>query len=333
MRTKRVSRRVFLQAGASLILGAGLATPMAGRAQPAPLFTRTLRLIVPNPPGGLADTIARHLAQGLSSRVGQQVVVENRPGGNGSTAAVAMAAARADPHVLLVTDSSMFSVNPLIYKTISYDAKKDFLPVSVVAQAPLFLAANRNVSADNLQALVALMRSKPGKLTYGSSGIGSTHHLTMEAFKGALGLDLLHVPFKGTGESVPALIGGQIDLVFSALPSLSGYVKKGAVKLLAVNSLGRSSFAPEIPAISELVPGFDFAPGMGVWASAGTPPEAIQRLSQEIAMVARSSEFAQAVQVLAINPLGSTPEEYAKILSEDIVRSIAAIRAANIRPE
>lgn len=306
---------------------------MVGRTQSAPLLTKPLRLIVPNPPGGLADTIARHLAQHLSSRVGQQVVVENRPGGNGSTAAATMAAARGDPHVLLVTDSSMFTVNPIIYRTITYDAKKDFLPVSVVAQAPIFLAVNKDVPADSLQALVALVRSRPGRLTYGSSGIGSTHHLTMEAFKGALGLDLLHVPFKGTGESVPALIGGQIDLVLSALPSLSGYVKKGQVKLLAVNSLRRSSFAPEIPAMSEMVPGFDFAPSMGVWASAGTPAEAIQRLSQEIAVVARSSEFAQAVQVLAINPVGSTPEEYARILSEDNERSIAAVRAANIKPD
>lgn len=307
--------------------------PMAGRTQQAPFLTRPLRLIVPNPPGGLADTVARHLAQGLSSRLGQQVVVENRPGGNGSTAAVAMAGARGDPHVLLVTDSSMFTVNPIIYKTITYDARKDFLPVSVVAQAPLFLAANRNVSVDSLPALVALVRSRPGKLTYGSSGIGSTHHLTMEAFKAALGLDLLHVPFKGTGESVPALIGGQIDLVLSALPSLSGYVKKREVKLLAVNSLRRSGFAPEIPAMSEMVPGFDYAPSMGVWASAGTPAEAIRRLSREIAAAARSSEFAQAVQVLAINPVGSTPEEYANILREDTERSIAAVRAANVSPE
>ena len=205
MQPERASRRVFLRAGASLVLGAGLAMPRAGRAQPAALFARPLRFIVPNPPGGLADTVARHLAQALSSRVGQQVVVENRPGGNGSSAAVAMAGARGDPHVLLVTDSSMFSVNPILYKTIAYDAKRDFRPVSAVAQAPLFLAANRGVPADSLQALIALLRSRPVRYTYGSSGIGSTHHLTMEAFKNALGLDVLHVPFKGSGESVPAI--------------------------------------------------------------------------------------------------------------------------------
>jgi tripartite-type tricarboxylate transporter receptor subunit TctC len=178
---------------------------------------------VPYAAGGLPDTVARIFAQRLGDKLGQAVVVDNRPGANGVVAAQALATAPKDGYTFLVTDGSMFSINPAIYKNLGYDYKRDFMPVSLAARAPLYLAVNPKVPANTLQEFIALAKAKPGTLNYGSSGIGSTHHLTMEAMKAALGLQITHVPFKGTGQSVPALIGGQVEVLFSALPSLVGF--------------------------------------------------------------------------------------------------------------
>jgi tripartite-type tricarboxylate transporter receptor subunit TctC len=182
---------------------------------------------VPYAAGGLPDTVARIFAQRLGDKLGQAVVVDNRPGANGVVAAQALATAPKDGYTFLVTDGSMFSINPAIYKSLGYDYKRDFMPVSLAARAPLYLAVHPKVPANTFQEFIALAKAKPGTLNYGSSGIGSTHHLTMEALKASLGLQITHVPFKGTGQSVPALIGGQVEVLFSALPSLVGFVKGG----------------------------------------------------------------------------------------------------------
>ena len=227
-------RRNFLFAAA--LLGTGtLVLPVLAGAQAA-YPNRAIRFVVPYAAGGLPDTVARVFAQRLGDKLGQAVVVDNRPGANGVVAAQALATAPKDGYTFLVTDGSMFSINPAIYKNLGYDYKRDFMPVSLAARAPLYLAVNPKVPANTLQEFIALAKARPGTLNYGSSGIGSTHHLTMEAMKASLGLQLTHVPFKGTGQSVPALIGGQVDVLFSALPSLAGFVKAGQVKLIANNA-------------------------------------------------------------------------------------------------
>ncbi|MEO6016956.1 MAG: tripartite tricarboxylate transporter substrate binding protein [Polaromonas sp.] len=325
-------RRFFI---AATLLAAGTAVlPLSALSQsPAAYPNRPIRFVVPYSAGGLPDTVARIFAQRLGDRLGQAVVVDNKPGANGVVAAQSLASSPKDGYTFLVTDGSMFSINPAIYKNLGYDYKKDFMPVSLAARAPLYMAVNPKVPANTLQEFIALAKAKPGTLNYGSSGVGSTHHLTMEAMKAALGLQITHVPFKGTGQSVPALIGAQVDVLFSALPSLAGFVKTGQVKLLANNAAQRSSQEPGVPAIAEIIPGFDFAPIVGVLAATGTPAGAIERISAEMAQIAKTPEVIQTLNNAGIEPIGSGPADYNKAILAENERLVKAIAAAGIKPE
>jgi tripartite-type tricarboxylate transporter receptor subunit TctC len=316
----------------SLLLAAALSLPAITFAQ-AGYPSKPIKFIVPYAAGGLPDTVARIFAQRLTERLGQSVVIDNKPGANGVVAAQALATSPADGYTFLVTDGSMFSINPAIYKNLSYEYKRDFLPVSLAARAPLYLAVHPKTGVNTLQEFVALAKSKPGTLNYGSSGIGSSHHLTMEAMKAALGLDIQHVPFKGSALSVPALIGGQVDVAFSALPSLAGFVKDNRVKLLGTNAAQRSAVAPNVPAIAEIVPGFDFAVIVGVLAATGTPAAAIERISAEIEKIAKTPETIQVLANAGIDAVGSGPAEYGRAVLAENERLAAAIKTAGIKGE
>ena len=322
-------RRSFMLAGAMLLAGL---LPQFAAAQAA-YPNRPIKFVVPYAAGGLPDTVARIYAQRLGDKLGQSVVVDNRPGANGVVAAQALATAPKDGYTFLVTDGSMFSINPAIYKNLGYDYKRDFVPVSLAARAPLYMAVHPKVPANTLQEFIALAKAKPGTLNYGSSGIGSTHHLTMEAMKAALGLQITHVPFKGTGQSVPALIGGQVEVLFSALPSLAGFVKSGQVRLLANNAAQRSTQEPNVPAIAEIIPGFDFAPIVGVLAATGTPASAIERISHEMALISKMPEVITTLNNAGIEPIGSSPADYGKAILGENERLAKAIVASGIKPE
>ncbi len=324
-------RRSLLLAAALLSVAA--ISGMNGAQAQADYPNKPIKFIVPYSAGGLPDTVARVIAQKLGDRLGQAVIVDNRPGANGVVAAVALTSAPADGYTFLVTDGSMFSINPRIYKNLSYDYKRDFMPVSLAARAPLFLAVNANVPVNTLQEFIDLAKAKPGMLNYGSSGIGSTHHLTMEAMKAALGINVQHIPFKGTGQSVPALIGGQVESLFSAMPSLSGFVKSGQVKLLATNGAQRSTQAPNVPSIAEIIPGFDFAVIIGVLAPTGTPTAIIERISNEIAKVAKMPEVIQTLNTAGTDPIGGSAAEYDKAVLSENARLAKAIVAAGIKAE
>ncbi len=322
--------RPTIIAAAFAALGAAFATS-AVHAQAYPV--KPVRMLVGYSPGGLPDTVARIVAQRLGDRWGQQVVVENRPSANAVVAADAVAKAAPDGYLLLVTDSSTTAINPFIYAKLPYQPK-DLLPVSLIARAPLFLAANDTIPVKTFQEFVALAKAQPGKLSYGSSGIGSTHHLAMESLKASLGLFIVHVPYRGTGQSVPALIAGQVPVVFSAYPSLASYVRAGQVKLLAVNSLERSKLAPDVPTIAELaIPGFDFAPTIGVLAPAGTPAEVVNKLSTDIAQVVRIPEVVQQMSNLGIEAVGGSAAEYAAQLKGDAERYQVAVKRSGARAE
>lgn len=327
-----MKQRRFLLLGTALAMAGAFALPMLAQAQGA-YPNRPIKFVVPYSAGGLPDTVARIFAQRLGDKLGQAVVVDNRPGANGVVAAQALATAPKDGYTFLVTDGSMFSINPAIYKNLTYDYKRDFMPVSLAARAPLYLAANVKVPVNSLQEFIALAKARPGTLNYGSSGIGSTHHLTMEAMKAALGLQITHVPFKGSGQSVPALIGGQVDVLFSALPSLSGFAKAGQAKLLASNAATRSSLEPNVPAIAEIIPGFDLAPIIGVLAATGTPASAIERISAEMAQIAKMPEVIETLHKAGIEPIGSGPADYHKAILAENERLAKTIPVAGIKPE
>ncbi|MGO4811400.1 Bug family tripartite tricarboxylate transporter substrate binding protein [Cupriavidus sp. 2MCAB6] len=316
-----------------LCLTAAAFAPTAALAGADSWPTKAIRLIVPYAPGGLPDTVARILSQQLTQRLGKPFVVENRPGANGVVAAQALKTSPADGYTFLVTDGSMMTINPAIYKDLSYEPKRDFVPVSLAARSPLFLAVNARVPANSLQSFIALAKSKPGQLNYGSSGIGSTHQLSMEALKASLKIDIRHIPFRGSGQSVPALIGDQVQVVFAALPSLSGFVKSGQVKILGTNSLQRSKLAPQIPAISEVVPGYDYAVTVGVLAAAGTPDAVVKQMADAIANAVKMPEVIAQLHVAGIEPVGGSSADYAKALGDETARYAEAIKMAQVVAE
>lgn len=296
-------------------------------------FSKPLRLIVPNAPGGLPDTVARVFALRLSERLGLAVLVDNKPGGNGVVAAQALATAANDGHTFLVTDGSMFSINPLIYKNLAYDARRDFAPVSLLARSSLYLAVHSKVPANSFAEFVALVKSKPGLMNYGSSGIGSTHHLSMESVKAALGLDIKHVPFRGSGQSVPALIGEQVDCLFSALPSLAGFAKTNQVRLLANNAGQRSALMPAVPSLAEVIPGFDFSVVIGASAQAHAPAAAIARFAAEAAAASSHPELLATLGTAGIDSVGGSAAEYALAIRAENERLAKAVAAAGLKPE
>jgi tripartite-type tricarboxylate transporter receptor subunit TctC len=300
---------------------------------PAGYPAKSIRFVVPYAPGGLPDTVARVIAQRLQDRIGQTVVVENKPGANGAVAAAAIAQGPADGYTFLVTDGSMFSINPKIYAKLDYNPSRDFIPVALIARAPLFLAAVPNLPASSLKDFIAYAKANPGKVNYGSSGIGSTHHLTMEAIKAEYKLDIVHVPFKGTGQSVPALVGGQVEVLWSAYPSLAGFVKDNRVKFLATNAARRSPLAPDTPAVAEMIAGFDFAPIVGILAPAGTPKGIVDKVAAEVVAVTKSPDTQKQLAGSGIEAVGGGSDEYAKAIADENARMGKAIEAAGIKPE
>lgn len=318
----------FLRLAASLALSLTLPATWA---QGFP--SKPVKLVVPYAPGGLPDVVARILAQKLQGPLGQPVVVENRPGASGASAASALAQAPADGHTLMLTNGSDFAIAPLLTKRLSYDPVKDFTPVSLVGTAPLYLAVNASVKANTIDELIALAKSKPGVLTYGSAGTGSIHHLTAEAMKEGLGISITHIPYRGSSASVPALIGGQVDMVFAAPPSLLGFVKTGQAKLLAINSAKRSEMAPSVPTLGEKIPGFDFTFNVVVVARTGTPPEAVHRLSAEIARIIKTPEVVASLRMAGIDPVGGTPEQLAAAMRKEGDRLTKAAKRANLQAE
>jgi tripartite-type tricarboxylate transporter receptor subunit TctC len=302
----------------------------AARAQTYP--SQPIHIYVQAAPGGLPDTVGRIVAQRLQKRLNATIVVENRPGANGGVAAASLLQQPADGYTFLVTDGSVVSINPVLNSRISYNPN-DLLPVVMLARAPLFLAAHPQVPVKNMQEFIAYARANPGKLNYGSSGVGSTHHLSMEAIKAALKLEMTHVPFKGTGESVPALLGGHVDVLFSAFPSLSGAIATHKVTLLATNGAQRSPQAPDAPPISDYIPGFDFAPVIGLFARAGTPQAIVDKFAAVAVATVKEPEIVKALAVTGVEVAGGGPAEYAASLKAEVARVAETVRIAGIHPQ
>ncbi len=291
---------------------------------------RPITFVVPYSPGGLPDTVARVVADGLSKSLKQSVVVENKPGANGVVAANTIKTSPADGYTFLVTDGSMISINPHIYKNLSYDPFKDFVPVSLIATSPLFLAVHSSLNITTLQQFIDLVKANPDKYSYGSSGIGSTHHLAMEALKADLGLEMTHVPYRGSSQSIPALVGNQVQFAFAALPSLKGFVEQGKVKILASNALERNELAKDIPTISEVIPGYDFAVSVGILARVGTPDAAVQKISAAVTELSKTPEFKQSMGTLGIVAVGGDAKTYGANTREESNRYVKAIEHAKI---
>jgi tripartite-type tricarboxylate transporter receptor subunit TctC len=307
------------------------ALPLVASAQSFP--SKPVKFIVPYAAGGLPDSVARIVAQKLTERLGQTVVVDNKPGGNGVVAFQNLMAGANDNHSFIVSDGSMLSITPLINKAATYAEGKELQAVSLMARSPLFLVAHPKTGVKTLREFVDKVRATPGTYTYGSSGIGSTHHLSMEALKAELKLDVRHIPYRGSGQSVPALLGGQVDFLFSALPSMLGFVKNNQVTLIGSNEGKRSPQAPDVPAIAELVPGYDFSVAIGALARAGTSAEAIKRLSDDIAWAVRQPDVLEKFTAAGIEASGLGPEGYRREIERENQAMAKAGKQADLKAE
>lgn len=327
-----MKRRTFTHA--VLAGSAGSLLPAVAAAQTS-WPTKPVRFIVPYAAGGQPDLTARALAGRLGERLGQPVVVDNRPGAGGTVAYNALVQTQPnDGHSFIVSDTAMVSINPLISKTApNYKIGRDILPVALIGRAALFLVAHPKTGVNNLQQFVATVRRRPGEFTYASSGIGSFHHLTMEALKAALGLDIRHVPFKGSSQSTPALLGGQVDFSISALPSVAQFVQQGQLRLLGVNSPERSKLAPDVPPLADLVPGFDLAPMIAVLAGPGAPQVAIDRISKDLIEIIKLPDVVKGLTGAAVEPTPGGPVEITREMNREVEAMAKAAQAAKIQPE
>lgn len=324
-----MQRRIFI--AALLSSCAAALSPAVAQAQ---WPNKPIKFIVPFATGGQPDVAARALSMKLTERLGQPVVIENKPGAAGAPAYNALLQSQpTDGHAFILSDASMLSISPLINKATNYKVGRDLIPVALVGRSSLFLAAHSKTGVNNLQEFMAAVRKQPGHFTYASSGVGSNHHLTMEALKSALDLDIRHVPYKGSGQSAPALASGQVDFSIAALPSIAGFVQQGQVRLLGANSIMRSRLAPEVPPLADLVPGFDFAPMIVVLAAPGTPQVAIDRISKEIAEIVKLPEVIAGLNTAAVEPTPGGPAELTRELTREIQAMAKAAQAAKLQGE
>jgi tripartite-type tricarboxylate transporter receptor subunit TctC len=291
-----------------------------------------IRIIVPNPAGGLPDTLSRIVGKRLQERIGQPVVIENRPGANAGIGTAALTASPPDGYTFIMTDGAVLSISPLIYQKLPYNPK-DMMPVSFVATAPIWLAANTKVPVTNMKEFAAYAKSKGGQATYGTSGVGSFHHLSMEAVQSGLGVKLTQVPFKGSADSVTALLGGHIDFVFSSYASLSAGVESKRATLIVSNGAKRAKLTPNLPTIAETIPGYNFAVNQGLFARVGTPREIVAKIAGEMAAIVKEPEVIAAMDKIGAEPASGGTDDLARAMKEEQERVAKAVAAAGLKPQ
>jgi tripartite-type tricarboxylate transporter receptor subunit TctC len=292
---------------------------------------KTIRLMVGYAPGGLTDGVARTLAPQLSELLGKQVVVENRGGGGSSIATDVVAKSPADGYTLLMADQALIS-NPSLFSTLPYDTLKDLQPVALVGTAASVIVVNATLPVRDLKALIVLAKSKPGTLNYASGGNGTMTHLAGELFKQVARVDIVHVPYKGTGPAVVDLLGGQVPMMFSSIGPVAQYIKSGQLIPLAVTGESRSPALPNVPTLSEL--GLAQATVIGYWgmmAPTGTPSDVTEKLMKAVSEVVKRPDINQRLVSLGIDPSFATGARYEKILSSEIPKWAQVIKLANIR--
>jgi len=296
--------------------------------------TKPVRLVVPFPPGGSTDIVARIVAQRLGERIGQPLVVENRGGAGGTIGTEAVAKAAPDGYVLGFASTSTHAVAPAVYAKLGYDPVKDFAPISLVAVTPYLLVVNPKVEVKSLKEFVAYVKPRPGKFNYASAGTGSTTHLAMEMLKSSAGLFILHIPYNGNGPAGTAVIAGDVEFLFGSLPAVLPHAKSGRVRALAVGTPKRSPALPDVPTVAESgFPGFDASLWLAVMAPAGTPAAVVNRLNKEIVAVVRSPDAADALNKAGAEPTTSTPAELANMVKDGVRKYAAAVKRAGVKLE
>ncbi len=286
---------------------------------PAPTYpTKPIRLVVPFPPGGATDILARAVGQRLTEVWGQSVVIDNRPGAGGNIGTELVAKSAPDGYTLEMGTVGTHAINASLYSKLPYDHVKDFVPVILVAGVPNVLVVNPSLPVSSVAELIAYAKANPGKLNFASSGNGTSIHLSGELFKTMAGVQITHVPYKGSAPALQDLLGGQVQLMFDNLPPSLPNIKAGKLKALAVTSATRAPALPDVPTMAEAgLPGFEASSWFGILAPAGTPPAIVAKLNAEIAKWLASPEAQEKLLALGANPAGGTPEDYAKHIAAE----------------
>ena len=292
--------------------------------------TRPVRLIVGFPPGGAADILGRIAAQQLTERLGQQFVVDNRGGAGGLVATEISAKAAPDGYTLLFT-SIPHVINPHLYKKVQYDAVKDFAPVVQFVTVPLMMAANPSLPAKTVKDLIAYVKSQPGKINYASGGSGASSHLAMELFKSMAGIDINHIPYKGTGPLITDLIAGQVGLTIASAVPLSPQVRAGKLRGMAVTGPKRSPSFPDLPAIAETVPGYEVVNWFGVLAPAGTSAAIVTRVNAELNAALGVSSIKEILRAQGADAVGGSADQFARIIRADFPKWARVVRESGAR--
>jgi tripartite-type tricarboxylate transporter receptor subunit TctC len=312
---------------AALMLASGLAF-----AQDYP--SKPIKLIVPFAPGGVTDTSARAVAEALGARLGQPVVVENKPGASGNIGTAQVAQSPPDGYTLVLGFDGTMVINPHVFPNMPFNTLRDLAPVTKLGDAALLLVAHPSVPARSLAEFMAYAKAKPGSQPYGTSGTGGTPHLAGELMKQRTGIDMQHIPYKGGGQAMTDVLGGQIPLVFTAIASAQQHVKSGKVVALGVPSLKRSAALPDVPTFIESgIPNFVATSWVGIFAPARTPRPIIDKLQREIAAVLQTEKVKERYAVLGIEPVGNTPEQFTEQIKADLARWGEVVKAANIKVE
>lgn len=318
----------------TLLQAAALALSLAGGSAMAQAWpSRPISLIVPFPAGGTTDVLARAVGLELSKSLGQPVIVESRPGAGSTLGADYVAKAKPDGYTLLM-GAVHHTIATSVYKKLAYDFQKDLAPITTVALVPNVLVVNPNVPAKNVKELLALAKADPGKLTYGSNGNGTGQHLIGAQFEGMGGVQLLHVPYKGSGPLTTDLLGGQITMSFDTITPVLPQIKAGKLRALAVTTATRSKALPDVPTLDESgLKGFNLGTWFGVLAPAATPRDIVTRLNAEIVKIINSPEFKKKMDDIGAEPIGNTPEQMAKQIKDDTERFAKLVKEAKVSIE
>jgi tripartite-type tricarboxylate transporter receptor subunit TctC len=316
-----------------IVAGAGFALLLAAGATSAQTFpTKSLRLVLPFPPGGPTDLLGRAIAQKLGEQMGQTVIADNRPGAGGNLGIEVGAKSPPDGYTMVLT-SSVLAIAPSMYPQLGW-AQKDLAPISLVAEIKNVILVHPAVPARNVKELIALAKARPGKLNYGSGGVGTTTHITPELIMSQTGTKMVHVPYKGSGLALIALVGGQVDLLIMAVAAGAGQVKAEKVRALGILSTERSVALPEVPTVKEQgYENFIVKLWYGILAPAATPPAIIGRLNSELVKALNSADLRKRLTEGGVEPLTSTPEEFAAFIAKETPRYAKVIKDAGIKPE
>jgi tripartite-type tricarboxylate transporter receptor subunit TctC len=318
--------------GKVLVAAALSAISTLALSQPFP--NRPIRFVVPFAPGGPADIAARTVAVKATELLGQPMVIDNRPGGGGVAGAEIVAKAKPDGHTVLLCSTSVLVFNPLVMPNVPYDPLRDFTHLSLVMSAPYLLLVHPAFPAKDVKELIAVAKVKPGGLNFGSSGIGSAAHLTAERFKSMAGIQMMHVPYKGSGPAAIDLMAGQLHLVFESLASALQHVNAGRLRTLGISTLHRFPLTPQIATINESgVPGFESTSWQGMCAPAGTPKPIVAALNRAISQAVRSPEASERLAALGAQAVGNSPEAFLAFVKAEIPRWAKAIRDSGAKPQ